>query len=278
MKLTEIPLFETKKELFKFLKENKSLLMMEKKSAMKHADAISFMCPLFDDKSQSFKAASEVSKELLNKEELQAKVAINSTNLLDSHKDVHIPGLWKKSLKESGKRILHLQEHNGTFKGIIADGMDGDVKAYTEMMKWKDLGYDFKGESEVLTFDSVIRKTRNEEMFNAYAKGYVKNHSVGMMYVKMVMCINSEEKYYIEEKEAWDEYYSQVVNSDAADECGYFWAVTEAKAFEGSAVPRGSNFVTPTIEIKSEPGDHSQTKPGKSTFVGIDYDYLLKNL
>ena len=34
-----------------------------------------------------------------------------------------------------------------------------------------------------------------------------------------------------------------------ADNYGYFWAVTEAKVVEGSAVVKGSNAITPVISI-----------------------------
>jgi hypothetical protein len=250
--------------------------MAEKKFFGKNAEPVSFVAPLFDRSTSSFKADVPTA-DLLSKDELTVKIAINTTNLLDSHSDVHMPGLWKKSLKESAKSVLHLQEHQGGFAGIISDAMDGEIKAYTELMKWKDLGYNLKGETEVLVFESIVKKARNSYMFEQYAKKYVKNHSVGMRYVKMLLCINSEEKYYREEKENWETYYPEIANQDAADERGYFWAVTEAKVIEGSAVPRGSNHVTPTLEMKSEPGDHSpkEQEPVKTT---LNLDYLIKNL
>lgn len=272
MKKTEIPVFTDNEQAFKFLKDNKSTLIAEKKYFGKEGEPVSYLCPLFDVKSASFKA-NIPSEEFLSKEELTVKVAINTTNLLDSHSDVHMPGLWKKSLKESGKSVLHLQEHINGFAGIIADGMDGEVKAYTEVVTWKDLGFKYEGSTEMLAFESTVKKARNEFMFEQYAKKYVKNHSVGMQYVKMFLCINSEEKYYREEKDNWDTYYPKVANKDAADERGYFWAVTEAKVIEGSAVPRGSNFATPTIDMKSEPGNHSgkhiPKEPVKSTPLNI---------
>ncbi len=92
-------------------------------------------------------------------------------------------------------------------------------------------------------------------MFEQYSKGYVTQHSVGMRYVKIVMCVNSDKEYYGAEKEAWDKYYPLIANKDVADKYGYFWAVKEAKIIEGSAVLCGSNPVTPTLEnnLKSEP-------------------------
>jgi hypothetical protein len=92
-------------------------------------------------------------------------------------------------------------------------------------------------------------------MLNQYANGWVKNHSVGMRYVKLDLAINSEAEWNKEEKAVWDKYYSLIANKDVADEKGYFWAVTEAKIIEGSAVVMGSNSATPTLNNKQEPSD-----------------------
>ena len=100
-------------------------------------------------------------------------------------------------------------------------------------------------------------------MFEQYAKGYVKEHSVGMRYVNLEMAVNSEEKYYAEEKAIWDKYISEVANKEEAEQRGYFWAVTEAKIVEGSAVVKGSNYATPTISVKEntiEPTEVTQTE------------------
>jgi hypothetical protein len=52
------------------------------------------------------------------------------------------------------------------------------IKQKVESHKWKDLGFDFEGETEALVFNVEIDKDRNDFMFNQYAKGYVKEHSV----------------------------------------------------------------------------------------------------
>jgi hypothetical protein len=116
-------------------------------------------------------------------------------------------------------------------------------------------------------FDAEIDSDRNEYMFEQYAKGRVKNHSVGMSYVKIAMCVNDESKSWAEEKANWDKYYPEVVNKEVADNTGYFWAVTEAKIIEGSAVVIGSNPWTPTMSETtkdiSEPEDDDQATPQK---------------
>jgi hypothetical protein len=143
-------------------------------------------------------------------------------------------------------------------------------------MTWKELGYKYEGDTEALIFDCTIVKERNEYMAEQYAKGRVKQHSVGMQYVKLSLCMNSESKWDKEEKENWDKYYPQVANKDEADRYGYFWAVTEAKCIEGSAVPLGSNFATPTISIEPVGSTQSSepTEPTKSLDWGKVADAL----
>lgn len=277
MKRTEIPFFEDRKDLFKFLLENKQTLMAEKKYHPKHGDGINVMFDriLVNLKGKSIQSKSNVTVDTQGLTQIKVSVAINSTNIMDSHSDVHLPGLWKKSLSEN-KLIKHLQEHAMAFDHIISDG--GDLKAYTQNMTWKELGVNLKGTTEVLTFDSTIKLSRNPYMFDQYAKGYVNNHSVGMQYVSLVMCIDDDSECYGAEYEAWQKYIGDVANQDAAKEQGYFWAVKEAKVIEGSAVPIGSNYATPTLDnnMKSKPGNHLENQPPKST--GINYSYLADNL
>ena len=231
--------FKTKEELFKHLKENKEILIAEKKAATKQADSL--MCNAeIDIKTDANKA--DDSNDGIN---LRVKVVINTTNLLDSHGDVHIPGLWTKTLKDRRKTYL-LQEHKMSFDHIITD----IVKPSAKMMNWADLGYNYEGQTQALIFDAEIEKGRNDYMREQYSKGYVDNHSVGMQYVKLELAVNSNDRYYADEKAAWDKYITQVANRDRAEEQGYFWAVTEAKLIEGSAVPIGSNYATPTLSVK----------------------------
>jgi hypothetical protein len=247
----KIPHFETKDQLFDYLRANKKLLYSEKKSQIKYADAISCV-DIAPEQSELYGNKAMQPIDITNVDRMKVKIVINATNLLDSHLDVHIPGIWKKNLQESKERY-HLQEHVMRFDHVITDS----VKASTQTMTFGQLGFpEYQGTTEVLIFDSDIEKARNPYMAEQYAKGYVKQHSVGMMYVKYFMCINSESKYDQEEKANWDKYYPMIANKDKADDYGFFWAVTEAKCIEGSAVLFGSCHTTPTIEI--EPANTTQ--------------------
>ena len=201
---------------------------------MKQADCISF-CSV-DCINHEYAVKSEIVAKELGENTIHVKVAINSTNFLDSHGDVHIPKLWNKSIKDNNVRPL-IQEHVLKFDNIISENAIASVKK----MQFKQLGIDLEGYSGVLIFETDINKEDNERMFDRYKKGKVKQHSVGMQYVTLHLCINSDDKYYYEEKEKWNKYIDSVANKDLAIEKGYFWAVTEAKIIEGSAVVLGSN-------------------------------------
>jgi len=269
MKL-DIPNFDTKKELFAFLVSNKETLITQKKSAIKFADGIGHTVLESDHKGLEIKADYDGGSSI---DEIKVKAVINTTNILDSHGDVHIPGLWNKSIKEN-KRIMHVQEHqSSSFDKIISSG--DDLKASVKTMTWKELGLNAIGSTQALVFDSTVKASRNKYMFEQYKQGFVTNHSVGMRYVKLDIAINDTD--YEKEKDYYDKYITQVINSDDAEKQGYFWVVTEAKAIEGSAVPMGSNPITPTINIKSEPSfldligkTDTQEEAAKSTFNILD--------
>tara|TARA_R110000787_G_scaffold38935_1_gene97761 strand:+ start:1314 stop:2159 length:846 start_codon:yes stop_codon:yes gene_type:complete len=236
--------FETKAEKIAYMVENKSSLIKQAKTAMKKADdyGVTYIV-------SSVKSLDANKAETGEQEEgvLNVKAVINTTGLMDSHEDVHIKGLWKKTLSEF-KRPLHLQEHkSNSFEHIISSGEDLRVSAKT--LQWKTLGFDKAGSTQALVFESKVRKDRNPFMYNQYKNGWVDNHSVGMRYVKIDFAVNDKD--YEAEKAVWDKYIDQVANKEQAESVGYFWAVTEAKMIEGSAVPNGSNSITPTMSVKT---------------------------
>ena len=237
--------FQSKEELFKALIENKKELVSIKKSSTKNADAVSF--GYLNTSIEIDTNKEDVQSQMQNPEALNVKVVINTTNFLDSHGDVHVNGIWNKSVKDNVS-FLHLQEHEREFDKVITDS----AKGYVQSMTWKKLGLPYDGKTEALIFESTIDKKRNEFMLNQYANGWVKNHSVGMRYVQLELAINTEAEYDKEYKALWDEFYPIIANKENADERGYFWVVKEAKIIEGSAVVMGSNSATPTLENKEE--------------------------
>jgi hypothetical protein len=257
MKPSVIPNDLKGKALYDFVVKNEALIFHAKKSEIKKADALVLSRYFVDEKGTlTSKAITDAPVIAESATRLKLDVVINTTNYFDSHWDVHIPGIWNKSLADNRKNGFYLLErHGSSFRDVIGEGMKGTA----QKLSWKDLGFDFTGITEALVFSGVIDKSRNEFMFDQYAKGYVKQHSVGMRYVKMVTCINDDD--YPVQKENWDKYIKMVVNADEAEAEGIFWAVLEAKVNEGSAVLFGSNDLTPCMnaEDATEIKDLNQT-------------------
>jgi hypothetical protein len=235
----KLPEFNSKEDRIKYLVENKSRLIRLKKAETKYADVVGLPsggAKLFTNKADT-DTDSNISRTLV----------LNTYNWMDSHDDVHMKGVFTKSIKENGDKVLHLHDHLFQLTAQV-----GKVqKVYESTIPWSSLGVDYKGDANVLLMDSDIRKSMNENIFDQYKEGSIQQHSVGMQYVKLELAINDDS--YEDEHKIWKQYIGDVVNADKADEVGYFWAVTEAKLIEGSAVIRGSNELTPTIEPKQYP-------------------------
>lgn len=259
---------KTKAEKFDWLHENHDDILYAKKNELKEVD-ISGGFDFID----SGKSVAEKG-EFKGKEAgvLEVKVIINTTNIRDSHKDVHFPGIWNKTLKEN-KRLKHVQEHAMTFDKIIAD--KDDLKAYVETFTWKELGFDFSGKTEALVFESKVRESRNANMYKEYKDGNVDNHSVSMIYVKIKFAMDSDESEHKAYKATYDEYIDEIANKEVVEKDGYFWAVFEAKAREGSAVVDGSNFVTPTLSSREKHSEGSGRSKAEENSLSNDNQAYL---
>lgn len=268
--------FVSKEDFFRYIKDNKSKIVSEKKSAIKYADAIDFVNVKAIEKSE-FAIKENTPIDISDNGIITRNLVINTTNYLDSHLDVHIPNLWKKSISENPTTYL-LKSHLRDFEYVITDS----AIPYVKNMNWTDLGLNSEGKTQALIFKAEISRERNEFMYEQYLKGYVKQHSVGMKYINIFFCVNSDDRYFIEEKKNWDKYYNEIVNKEIADKEMCFWAVTEAKLIEGSAVLFGSNPITPTLSknkssyTQDEPLD--TTKNRNSREITIEKEQLEKIL
>lgn len=145
----------------------------------------------------------------------------------------------------------------------------GDVvDIYSQTISLTELGLSKSGTTEVLVFETDIRKDYNEKVYYKYLKGKVKQHSIGLQYIKLGLAINDDED--TAHYELWNKYIDQVINREMVEQHGYFWVVHEIKLLENSAVLFGSNELTPTLGVKSdtldEPVETTQTEPLKSEF------------
>lgn len=206
---------------------------------------------------------------------IQVKTVINTTNIIDSHRDLHLSKIWNKTVNDN-PFSYHLKQHEQKFESVISNR----AKSYNEPFNFNQLGLDVDFMTVGNINEFVLQRSKMPFMFDAYKNGDVKEHSVGMIYVSMDIA------YYDEESEKqmafFEEMKKQAVNPEVADELGYFWVIYEAKKREGSAVVFGSNSVTPTLSVKNyEPQKSTQKtiiEPSVEDTQKETYKYLLTNL
>jgi hypothetical protein len=227
--------FDTKEDLFKELKANKKELIGLKTAEVKHSAPLSMSL----NKLETAKAIDGLDKGYIYP-------VINTTKYMDSHNDVHLDGIWNRSIGDQVGKVHYLINHELEVGKVIA--YPKDVEVLVKDVLWTDLGANYSGYTQALIF-----KTNVFDYSNIDAKKIIKEeieiqHSVRMQYVKIDLAINSTAEDTIEEKAVWEKYISEIANKEAVIEQGYFWAVTEAKIYkEGSMVLAGSNDITPMI-------------------------------
>lgn len=184
---------------------------------------------------------------------IEVKTVINSTNVIDSHLDLHMAEIWNKTVKDN-PYSHHLKQHENKFESVISKR----AKSYNEKTNFNKLGLnkDFATVANINQF--ILNRSKMPFMFDAYKNGDVEQHSVGMMYVNLDIAFYDEDS----EKNMnfFKEMKAKAVNPDVADEYGYFWVVYEANKREGSAVVFGSNSITPTLYVKNYEPSSSDTR------------------
>jgi hypothetical protein len=246
--------FTSKDELFAELKANKEDLINLKRAKVKNADGLELK---HSSKTEAIKG--------INLEDGYIYAVINTTKYMDSHSDVHMDGIWNKSVKEQQGKIFYLADHALELEKVIA--FPKDVSMQLDMIDWKELGLNIQGQTQALIFKVAKDKIRLKSAKEIIEENITIEHSVRMQYVKLFLCINNEDEGYKEEKANWDTYSPFVVNKEEAEENGYFWAVTDAKIYkEGSMVLAGSNDITPLLQKEIEAvEDTSKDEPLKDT-------------
>ena len=221
--------------LFKELKRSEKQLIKSKKSCvLKSAECGQLSNINFTNKNTADKS--------IFKDNLIYPV-INTTNYLDSHEDVHFPGIWNKSLKEQQDNIYFRDSHQTSLRDIIA--WPQDFKAFAQMVDWQMVGKSYAGQTQALIFEIDVTKVTHTVALEIFEKKRPVLGSVAMQYVQVKLAVNSNEIEYKENKKLWDSKINSIANIDEVNELKYFFAVTEAKiAGEGSILTTPSNNAT----------------------------------
>jgi hypothetical protein len=291
--IVRIPEFSTQKELFAYLRKNANKIIADKKAFPTTSDDLEFgysiSNPVKTDKpTGATKDAGSTEDDQIIDGQLPVDIIANMSGWCDSHMDVMIKDNWNKSINDVGasgqKLIYHLKNH-GTFYQYTTDAVIGkDPTLFVKMIDLSQFAFssDIK-KAQALMMSSTVMKDYDEKAYFLYRDKQIKQHSIGLQYIKIYLCIDSTEEEDSMYKENWDKYYPQVINKDKVDSKGYFWAVTESRILEVSAVLFGSNELTPVDSTgKStpfQPLDDTEEKPHEEKVAkGVDWDKLANHL
>lgn len=229
--------FTDSMDLIRFMQQNKEELFAIKKAEIKTKSEPLLCNDIFE------KSFEPIIEDIIT-DFIHVKTVINTTNVIDSHLDLHLQGIWNKTVKDN-PFSYHLKSHMSDFEYVIAN----KAKSYNENMNFKDLGLAVDMDMQANINEFFLQRKKLPIMFDAYKNGEVKEHSVGMMYVDIDIAYRDESSQ--KEMDFFNEMRSKAINPEAADEYGYFWVVSQAKKREGSAVVFGSNSITPTLFVKN---------------------------
>jgi hypothetical protein len=284
-----IPDLPTKGELFAYLRKNADKIIGLKKAFPTTSDDLDFGYSITQaTKTATTKDASTGTEdEQIVDGELPVDIISNMSGWCDSHMDVMIKDSWNKSINDVGasgqKLIYHLKNH-GTFYQYTTDAIIGkNPNLFVKMVDLTQFAFvsDIK-KAQALMMSSTVCKDYDEKAYYLYRDKQIKQHSIGLQYIKIYLCIDSTEPEDAMYKENWDKYYPQVINKDKVDSKGYFWAVTECRILEVSAVLFGSNELTPVDSTgKStpfQPSKDTEEKPQETKEKsGVDWDKIASH-
>lgn len=256
--------FSNKEELFKDLRDNSDDLISFKKAQIQKSceKGLSITCKSLDllkftDQLKGIKIDDNF-----------YYIAVNTTRILDSHDDLHIDGIWNKSIKEQQFKNYLIADHDLEIGKVIVK--KEYVEIFVAKIPFALLGKDYDGETQAL-----IYKVPKDKIIYPVAKEWLESGddieaSVRMQYVSLFLAMDSNSPEDAASKKNYDDYIDTIANKKDFEYIPYFFGIKEAKNVrESSLVVFGSNSTTGTItnnkqaeksleEIKDEPSKDTQ--------------------
>ena len=134
--------FKDKASMFAELKANKELLIREKKSQVFKS------C----DKGQSIglKGLKLDAIKGIDMDNDSYYIAVNTTNILDSHGDLHVKGLWNKSVKDQQGKNYLVTDHKLELSNVVAK--KEKIQMFVSDISYNSIGKSFAGNTQALIY------------------------------------------------------------------------------------------------------------------------------
>lgn len=247
----KIPAFADKTATFAYLRKNVSTIIAQKKSLPIKSDIFDWGC-LPVNKKDRVKSDGT----MLGADEIQVDAIANLSGWCDSYMDVMIKDNWNKTIADKSI-VYHLKNHDYSTDSIVGK----NPELYTKMFPMEYFGITSDvTKAQALMMKSIVPKDYDKKTYLLYKDEQVKQHSIGLRYIQIVLCLDSDIEEDATYKKNWDKYYSIVINKELVDTYHYFFAVIESQILENSCVLFGANKNT-GVYATSKADDESPDDP-----------------
>lgn len=249
----KIPAFATKEATFVYLRANEKTIISQKKSLPIKSDIFNWGCLPVNKKSKVKEDGT-----MLGPDEIQVDAIANLSGWCDSYMDVMIKDNWNKTISDKAI-VYHLKNHEYSTDDIVGK----NPELYTKMFPMEYFG--IKSDvvkAQALMMRSIVPKDYDKKTYLLYKDEQIKQHSIGLRYIQIVLCLDSTLEEDVTYKKNWDKYYSIVINKDVVDTYHYFFAVIESQILENSCVLFGANENTGVYATSKNKNQADVESPG----------------
>jgi hypothetical protein len=176
---------------------------------------------------------------------------VSTTRYMDSHDDVHFDGCFGKTVKDQQGKVYYCADHDLSLKGIVTNKKD--IEMFTASIPWQFVGKSYTGNTEGLVMAFKKDAIKNQQAKDIIDSDEDLENSIRMVYVKIVMGIDSTDKQYKVNKDYFDSRVNDIANKERAEDLGYFFGVEELKIHKEASlvVGGGSNDATRIYQYKT---------------------------
>ncbi len=248
----KIPQFAEKAEAFAYLRKNANQIIQQKKSLPIKSDIFDWGCLPVDKKNRVKSDGT-----MMAPDEIQVDAIANLSGWCDTYMDVMIKDNWNKTISDKAI-VYHLKNHEYSTDDIVGK----NPELYTKMfpLEYFNIKSDVT-KAQALMMRSIVPKEYDKKTYALYRDNQIKQHSIGLRYIQIVLCLDSTLEEDVTYKKNWDKYYSIVINKDLVDTYHYFFAVIESQILENSCVLFGANKNTGVYSTSQAADDAPDNEP-----------------
>jgi len=259
--------FSTKEDMFDALIKNQDKLIDIKKAGIKESIGIAIA-----------NITEDVVKGISGAKEDCVYAIVSTTNFYDSHKDVHFPKCFDKTVKDQQGTVQYALDHDLKWDSIVV--WKENIRMFVSKIDWASVGKEYDGKTEALVLELPKDKFKRKDVLEAIlTKQSDFENSIRMVYIKLNLGVNSDNPEHKSQKDYYEKRKSEIANFDEVEKEGYFWGVEELRIYkEASLVVAGGSNSATSIFTKENTEEPLASTPTENKEDSRQFDTIGKAL